>query len=192
MEGRVMEGGIMEPVPTRHHYARQSVYGDYARTGVGLLLTLGPLAATGVTGVGAYVLSGLAAVFVLFGARTILRQHAEVTIDAEGVSTTGIRRATVRWGALRRVKLSYFSTRRDRQGGWMQLMLRGDTGLIRVDSQLEGFEVLLARAAEAVNAQGLRVADTTAANFAAYGLTVPIAGLLGDDDAPGAGPGRAQ
>jgi hypothetical protein len=103
-------------------------------------------------------------------------------MDEEGVSTAGIRRVTVRWQGLRRVKLSYFSTRRDRQRGWMQLMLRGDTGMIRVDSSLEGFEALVARTAEVLNARGLKVSDTTAANFAAYGHVVPVAGLLGGEE----------
>jgi hypothetical protein len=181
---------VMEPVPSRHHYAKRSLYADYARAGVGLVLTLGPLALTGATGVAAYVLIGLAAVFALFGLRTLVRQHTEVAVDAEGVSTTGIRRVTVRWQGLRRVKLAYFSTRRgyfstrrDQQGGWMQLMLRGDTGTIRVDSQLDGFEALVARAAEALTDRGLKVSDTTAANFAAYGHVVPVAGLLGEERA---------
>jgi len=179
---------VMEPVSSRHHYVRRALYGDYARAGVGLVLTLGPLALTGATGVAAYVLLGLAAVFGLFGLRTLVRQHTEVAVDAEGVSTTGMRHVTVRWEGLRRVKLAYFSTRRgyfstrrDQQGGWMQLMLRGDTGMIRVDSQLDGFEALVARAAEALTASGLKVSDTTAANFAAYGHAVPVAGLLGEE-----------
>ncbi|MGF1624955.1 MAG: hypothetical protein ACFCVH_08725 [Alphaproteobacteria bacterium] len=179
---------MIETGQSRHRYATPSLYGDYVRAGAGLLLTLGPLAATGATGIGAYVLVGLAAVFALFGLRTVQRQHTEVVADAEGISTRGVRRVTVRWDSLRTVKLSYFSTRRDRQRGWMQLMLRGDTGTIRVDSQLEGFEAVVDRAAAAINARGLRVADTTAANFAAYGLTVPVAGLLGEDAESGAGP----
>ncbi len=172
----------MGPSPSRHHYARQGLYGDYARAGAGLALTVGPLAATGATGAGAYILVGLAAVFAAFGIRTFVRQHTAVVMDEEGVSTAGIRRVTVRWQGLRRVKLSYFSTRRDRQRGWMQLMLRGDTGMIRVDSSLEGFEALVARTAEVLNARGLKVSDTTAANFAAYGHVVPVAGLLGGEE----------
>lgn len=172
----------MELQPSRHRYARQGLYGDYARTAAGLALTLGPLAITGATGIGAYVLVALAAVFALFGLRTLARQRAEVVLDAEGVSTAGMRRASVRWQELRSVKLAYFSTRRDRQRGWMQLTLRGDTGAVRVDSGLEGFEALVARAAQALNDSRLRVSDTSAANFAAYGHVVPVAGLLGEDD----------
>lgn len=172
----------MDPVRERYRYQSQHLRGDYIRAGVGLLLTLGPLFATSATGVSAIVLLVLAAVFAAFALRTLMRQHAEIICDAEGVSTTGLWRATVRWRGLQRVKLSYFSTRRDREKGWMQLMLRGDTGTIRVDSQLEGFEALVARAAAALNANGLRVNDVTASNFASYGHAVPTAGLLGDDD----------
>lgn len=174
---------MTDTAPSRHHYDKRALYGDYGRTVAGLLLTLGPLLATGATGVAAAILGGLAALFALFGIRTYLRQRAEVVVDAAGISTSGMRRVTVRWNELRRVKLSYFSTRRDRQRGWMQLILRGDSGTIRVDSQLDDFDTVVARAADAVTAADLKVSDTSAANFAAYGHTVPTAGLLGDDAA---------
>lgn len=174
---------MTEFAPSRHHYEKQGLYGDYVRAAAGLLLTLGPVFATGATGTAAVILYGLAALFALFAIRTWLRQRTQVVVDSAGISTSGMRHVTVRWNALQRVKLSYFSTRRDRQRGWMQLILRDDSATVRVDSQLTDFDEVIARTAEALVAGGLRVNETTAANFAAYGHDVPVSGLLGEDEA---------
>ncbi|MEZ5668228.1 MAG: hypothetical protein R3F55_12475 [Alphaproteobacteria bacterium] len=171
----------MDPIETSHRYDRKELYRDYGRSAAGLVLTLGPLAVTGASGAAAIVLGGLAGVFALFGLRTGVRQKTAVQVGPGAISTQGLRRVTVRWDEVRRVKLSYFSTRRDRQRGWMQLMLRGDGGAIRLDSQLEDFEAVVAQAAAAVVRHGIAVSDTTAANFAAYGH------VLSRGDPPGAG-----
>lgn len=163
--------------PLRYH--ARAINGDYARAGVGLALTLGPLLATGATGAAAYVLGVLAALFFVFGLRTWHRHRMTVHVDDQGVSTHGIWRATVRWQAVTRVKLSYFSTRRDRQKGWMQLMLRGDGATIRLDSELGDFDAVVGHTAHMLNARGLAVSEASAANFASYGHIVAAAGPRG-------------
>ena len=173
---------IMHRGESRHAYDRKALYGDYWRSGTGILLTLGPLLATGAGGAAAVVLGGLAGIFALFGLRTAARQRTLVAVGPDGVSTESIRRVTVRWTDMRRVKLSYFSTRRDRQKGWMQLMLRGSGPTIRIDSQLDDFEGLLARVAEATVEYGITVSDASAANFAAFGHVVQISGRAGDEN----------
>jgi hypothetical protein len=79
----------------------------------------------------------------------------------------------VEWNRLDRMKLSYFSTKRDRTDGWMQLAV-GSTGgrLVKVDSSLEGFHDIVARAAEAAEATRLSLSDATKANLRSMGLVV--------------------
>ena len=43
------------------------------------------------------------------------------------------------WRDVRQVRLDYYSTRRDGQGGWMQMKISGPGGHIRIDSALDGF-----------------------------------------------------
>ena len=71
------------------------------------------------------------------------------------------------------MKLSYFSTKRDRSDGWMQLSL-GSTGsrTLRVDSALEGFYDIVERAARAAETAGLPLSVATLANLRSMGITV--------------------
>ncbi len=51
------------------------------------------------------------------------------------------------------MKLAYYSTRRDRRDGWMQLELRAGASTIRLDSRIDGFAELVERAALAAAAR---------------------------------------
>jgi hypothetical protein len=55
-------------------------------------------------------------------------------------------------------------------------MLKGnggpDSGTIRIDSTLEGFNEIARQAAEAAHAGGLKLTDATRANFGALGIAV--------------------
>jgi hypothetical protein len=79
----------------------------------------------------------------------------------------------VEWRRLDRLKLSYFSTKRDRSDGWMQLAV-GSTGgrTVKIDSSLDGFHDVVERAAHAAGDTGLTLSEATRANLKAMGITV--------------------
>lgn len=170
---------------TRHRYPVRTVVFEYVQSAVGMAFTFGPLAATtplpAVTG----VLAALGALFFIFGVRTVIRHNTVVELSDEGVVARGLKPATVRWDELSRLKLSYFSTRRDRTGGWMQVRLKGAGRTLRVDSTMEGFDRLVARSAEAARARNLELEPTTVQNLAWLGL------FAKDDTARGSGRYRA-
>ena len=68
------------------------------------------------------------------------------------------------------MKLSYFSTKRDRKEGWMQLDLKAAHGRIRVDSTLDDFPLIARRAVEAANARGVPLPDATRGNLTGLGI----------------------
>src|SRR3546814_11563545 len=106
---------------TTYRYPLQSVAGDYARAGSGFLLTAGPLFWM-TDSLPAVLLLGCPAIlFAFFGMSTLLRQLTAVTLDADGVSTSGPRNARERWHALERVDLRSFPNRRDMEKGWIPL-----------------------------------------------------------------------
>ena len=80
------------------------------------------------------------------------------------------------WNNLKAVRLNYFSTRFDRTGGWMQLMLKGpggpDGAAIRLDSTLEGFGDIARQAAAAARAARVPLSEATRNNFASLGIAV--------------------
>jgi len=121
---------------------------------------------------------------LLFGIRTALRHHTQVEMTEIGLSASGPLGATIRWDDLDSIKLAYYSTRRDRRDGWMQLELRAGSSRIRLDSRIDGFTALVERAARAAEARGLERSAATAANLEALGVEAP--GITEDMSAGGA------
>lgn len=156
---------------SEYRYPRQALTGDYVRAGAGLLLTGGPLLAVDVGFWPQLLLGALVILFGFFGWRTWVRQMTTVVVGEDGISTLGPRRASLPWSELRRVKLSYFSTRRDKSGGWMQLNLKGGGRNLQFDSNLEGFDDIARRTFEAAMAYNVELSATTIGNFAGLGLT---------------------
>jgi hypothetical protein len=71
------------------------------------------------------------------------------------------------------MKLAYYSTRRDRKSGWMQLKLAAGRSRLSLDSRLDGFERLVRHAALAAAGRDLELSEATAANLHALGIRVP-------------------
>ncbi len=156
--------------PPRYRYPPRAIALEYFYTVLGLAFTLLPLALVtplpAVTG----VLAGLALLFFIFGLRTAIRHNIHVALSGGGVTLGGFWGAMIAWDELREFKLSYFSTRRDRHGGWMQLRLRGQKRTIRLDSTLEGFDKLLAHAAREARRRDLELGPETLQNLGALGV----------------------
>ncbi|MBJ7418591.1 MAG: hypothetical protein JHC88_24585, partial [Niveispirillum sp.] len=79
----------------------------------------------------------------------------------------------VRWDQITGVKLRYYSTKKDKSGGWMQLTIRPGRGSCSIESQLTGFDTIAARVAEQVLERGLQVDATTKENFLSLGHYLP-------------------
>jgi hypothetical protein len=158
---------------TRHWYPDSAMAGDYLRAAAGFLPTAAILAIAPVGTFGFVVLGGLAVLFLLFGIRTALRHRTRVEMTETGLSASGPLSAMVRWSDLDSIKLAYYSTRRDRRDGWMQLELSAGSSRIRLDSRIHGFTELAERAARAAEARGLELSAATVANLEALGIEAP-------------------
>jgi hypothetical protein len=156
----------------RYRYRSKDLLGDYARAAAGALICLAPVVFVGSNGV-TLALAAVGLLFVVFGLRTALRQATEIMIDGQGIAAVGPLSRRIEWKAIQRVKLSYYATRRDRQGGWMHMALSGEGGTIRIDSSLEGFDDIARRVARAAIDNGAELNATTRANFAALDITLP-------------------
>ena len=71
------------------------------------------------------------------------------------------------------MKLGYYSTRRDRKSGWMQLELGAGRARLSLDSRLDGFDRLVRFATAAAAERELELSEATAANLSALGIRVP-------------------
>lgn len=161
---------------TRHAYPTTSLLGDYLRAGAGLAPAVVLFATVPVGTVAATILAGFAAIFAVFGLRTALRHGTSLELDHFGLQAHGARRAAILWSELDRMKLAYYSTRRDRKSGWMQLELRAGGSAVSLDSRIVGFEQLVRCAAAAAVSRGIALSETTVANLEALGIRPPDIG----------------
>jgi hypothetical protein len=154
-------------------YPRETLWADYIRAGSGALLCGLPLL---VVEVNRWLALILVAGFVLFGAffaRTALRHRTHYLLGPDTFCANGPAGTLVEWNRLDRMKLSYFSTKRDRTGGWMQLVV-GSAGArpVKIDSSLDGFYDIVERAARAAETRGLDLSRTTRINLRSMGISV--------------------
>ena len=154
-------------------YPDKTLWANYLRAAAGGVLCGAPLLALDVN---RWLAILLAAGFLLFGTffvRTALRQRTRYILSADTLCADGPASALVEWNRLDRLKLSYFSTKRDRSGGWMQLAV-GSAGnrMVKVDSALDGFYDIVERAARAAESSGLQLGPATRANLRSMGISV--------------------
>jgi hypothetical protein len=155
---------------TFHAYPTSAMLGDYVRAAAGCLPATAVLLILPVNATAGTVLAGLALLFALFGIRTMLRHASRLEMTESALRATGLLRASIVWQELDRMRLSYYSTRRDRRDGWMQLELRSGSSSINLDSRIGGFAELVERSARAAERRGLSLDAATLANLAVLGV----------------------
>lgn len=162
---------------TAHRYARKALAADLLRGAVGLAFTGGPLLVLEVGDWALWILGTLAVLFLVFSLRNLMRWNTLVRTSDDGLSflplgdrelpLPGCRRVGLAWRDIRSVRLKFFSTKRDRSEGWMELRLDDGKGRMTLDSNLEGFAAICARAERAAIANALVLDETTAENLRA-------------------------
>jgi hypothetical protein len=155
-----------------HAYPRAAAVGDLIRALVGGGVALVPVTAVPTGPLLAALMVAIAAVFAALGLRAALLLFTRFEIDETGIAAVGPLTRAVSWRDLRIVKLAYYSTRRDRSGGWLQLTVVGERRRVSVDSRLDGFGRVAAIAAEAARARNLRLDPATRSNFEALGISL--------------------
>jgi len=157
----------------RYRYGLATLAPDYVRAVTGFALTGGPVLFADLASVMLWLMGGLAALFLVFGLRTVLRQASCVEQSAAGIRVVGPIGTTINWEDLRGVDVRYFSTKKDRTGGWMQLTLSGTRQRIRVDSSIEGFTDLARAAVRAAAIQRVPIDASSRVNLGAIGVAAP-------------------
>ncbi|MDI1284125.1 MAG: hypothetical protein PSV46_07000 [Reyranella sp.] len=154
-------------------YPRETLWADYLRAAAGVVLCGAPLLLLDVNRWLAVILAAGFVLFALFLVRTALRHQTRYVLGPDTLCADGPAGTLVEWARLDRLKLSYFSTKRDRTGGWMQLSI-GSTGgrRVKVDSSLDGFHDIVERAARAAEVGGVDLSESTRANLRSMGISV--------------------
>lgn len=159
----------------QQRYPIKTLYGDYIRSAIGLAVFGTPLAFVSNSPVWSTILGGFFVLFLIFGIRTLNHQMTVVETSATGIATTGPLGKTFKWSEIEKVELSYYSTRRDKQDGWMQLSLFGPPGKMKLESSLEDFNAVAEMVIRAGFENSAEMGETTIENITNLGITLSYA-----------------
>ncbi len=161
---------------TNHGYSLVNLRADYFRAFVGFIICFAPyvLGAEPVGGV--LILLGCAALFAIYGLRTIFRQLARIELDEQKIAMKIIKYRVIPWEKLTELSLSYFTTWRSGGNGWMQLRLKGAGQTFRFESNLSDFEQVVRSAVGAAMNNKLELSSSTLRNIDALNIRIPGGG----------------
>lgn len=151
------------------YYPIARLWPDLLRAGLGVLFCLALMLFTAPVSVIFTILCVASLIFLWLVVHTVSRLRTKFELDAAGVSRQpagwlGGRTCRIDWDGLRSVKLRYYSTRRDGSQGWMTVTMQGDGGIVRADSDLDDFTLLVEQALNAAARRGLLLDDRTLSN----------------------------
>lgn len=150
-----------------HSYPVTAVIGDYTRTAAGLAISIVPFTVAPEKPLLTVLLLALVAAFVVYGLRTVIRHVTRVEVSDAGIHVNMPTSRAIAWTDLARMRLRFFSTKRNRATGWFQLVLADGKTTIAVESSIRGFDAIIEAAAAAAARNGLTLDEATAGNLAA-------------------------
>ena len=153
-----------------YRYPAGATAADYARGLGGIALTAGPLWVLAPSGALAWILAACMLLFLVYFVRAVVRHLTRIELSETGIAARGPFGRAIPWDELRSMKLSYYTTRSDRSGGWMQFDLGNGQRSICVDSRLEGFAGFASTVAREALRRGHRLDEATLLNLKALGI----------------------
>jgi hypothetical protein len=113
---------------------------------------------------GSLALAIVAAIFLVHFGRAVVDHLSRVALDDHSVSISGPLPRSIAFDRMEAVTLRYFSTRRDGEGGWMQIALRSGKIRIALDSDHPAFDALTRAALFHARRTGVPLSPATLAN----------------------------
>ena len=155
-----------------YRYPASAIICDYVRGGIGVSVFLIPVVVFDLPAVSLYVCIAMGTLFVFYLRQTVVRHRTRIDMDDRMIRNRSDAECFA-WSELSRVALRYFSVRRDRDGGWLELRLSSGGRSLHLDSRIEGFERIAAQAVRAAVENGLPLDSATLCNFDALGICQP-------------------
>jgi hypothetical protein len=152
---------------SEHRYPLAALLPDYGRGLVGTVLSGGAWSLAPAAPAAIVIFGGLTGLFLVFTIRNVWRHRMRITLGSDGLVVAVLRNRMMAWRDLTGLRLRYYATRRNRQGGWMTLQLRAGSARIALDSSLTGFSAIVAQALRAARQNDLPLDAVTLANLQA-------------------------
>jgi hypothetical protein len=155
---------------TELRYSSKSLNADILRAIIGFVLCICPVILIVAEPLINLILLSSSLLFLIFGIRTWLRRRVRIYCKETEITIKGPISRSLEWDELSSLKLSYFSTRRNKKDGWMQLKLEGKSKKLTIESNLEKFEEICSRAYQAASNNKIAITKTSERNFAELGI----------------------
>ena len=155
---------------TELRYSTKSLNADILRAIIGFVLCICPVILIVAEPLINLILLSSSLLFLIFGIRAWLRRRVRIYCKETEIIIKGPISRSLKWDELSSLKLSYFSTRRNKKDGWMQLKLEGKSKKITIESNLEKFVEICSRAYQAANNNKIAITKTSERNFAELGI----------------------
>ena len=154
-------------VPFTARYPERALKWEMAKGGIGVAACVGVVFVLQPATWLAVPLLVIAALFGTYVTQQLGRLPLRFAVDDVGVTRIkGGQRTPFRWNELEEFRLNYYPNGRKAAMGMLVVVLRNGRGRLKVDSTLDQFPALLARAAEAARERRLELHPTTQANLA--------------------------
>jgi len=157
-------------VTDRLRYPCRAIVTEGLQGAIGFALAAGLLVHAEPAGPVLWASAAAAGLFLVYSARAVVRYLTRIEIDEKGIRTLCPLGAEISWGEMRSIRLNHYTTRNDRSGGWMQLVVRGAGASIRIDSSLGGFAGLAAAVGREALQRGAQLDEPTRSNLNALGI----------------------
>lgn len=156
---------------TVHSYPVNTLVSDYLRAALGAAIGLGVLVTTPLNTSIVVIFGGLFLIFSLFALRTLQRQLTKIAVTEETIADRGLGKRELAWSELSQFKLRFYGNKRREKdrSGFMQLKVKGAGATFSIESNLEGFEIIALRAAQAARANGVALDPSSVGNLRALG-----------------------
>ena len=145
--------------------------GDILRGAFGAVIVFTPVVTLALHILMQIILVCLGVLFLWFALRNTIRLQTRIDVDETGITINGAGQRQLHWDELTNCHARYFSTRRDRSDGWLQLTLEGQNrNKVVLDSALMDFDQLAEHAAYHAHRMGYEIDVVTAENLTAIGV----------------------
>ncbi len=152
-----------------YRYPPSAIYRDYLGGVIGVALFLAPVAVFELPEVTMYICLIFSILFIFHLGQTVARHRTCIDMDDRVIRNHGNAKGFA-WRDLNSLALRYFSVRRDREAGWLELQLGSARQSLRFDSRIEGFSEIAQQAARAAADNQLALDSATISNLKALGI----------------------
>ena len=161
----------------RLRYPVSSLRGDYIRAALGMAFTGMMLIGASKVPVMFVIIGSIFLLFAGFGVQTLMRHITSIQLKEEGLVVFGFRNRKIKWSQVNGTKLRFFTVKKARDAGWMELILLTSSGKIKIDSSIDGFNKIAEAVAQAVERMDVKIDETSVENFNSLGIQTKSPGL---------------